>query len=450
MLKYSINFSIKNNDNDSLTPVRLRVSFNGKRPELYPGVSAKPSEWNKTTQRIDLTNKKDQRNKDLNKSEEYVEEIFKEFDAIEKRFPTPDELKERFADKSGKNNNGHNEVEEEEKEPPFYEVINLYIAEKSVSKQWEEKTLRKYQKLRNHIKTFNQKLLINQVKEKTLRDLIKYFSTAPINPRSGNVMKPHRNSTIKRTINDYKRILNWAHQRNIYTGDAHVDFEQRYKGTTDKLSDLVYLELDELMKLYHWNYSNNPRLDKVRDVFCFCCFTSLRFSDVKQLKKSHIRDNKIIFTTKKTTDPLVIDLNDYAKSILNKYKDFEHPKDLVLPVISMDKTNQYLKEIGEELEFNTPVREHYFIGTESKEIVHLKWQVLSTHAGRRTFVVNALRLKIPTVVIREWTGHKTEEAMRPYKKIVDELKSSEMSKFNFTPESTPENNKSDQNDNKPK
>lgn len=112
MLKYSINFSIKNNDNDSLTPVRLRVSFNGKRPELYPGVSAKPSEWNKTTQRIDLTNKKDQRNKDLNKSEEYVEEIFKEFDAIEKRFPTPDELKERFADKSGKNNNGHNEVEE--------------------------------------------------------------------------------------------------------------------------------------------------------------------------------------------------------------------------------------------------------------------------------------------------------------------------------------------------
>ncbi|NHQ68928.1 hypothetical protein HAV29_20350, partial [Elizabethkingia miricola] len=82
--------------------------------------------------------------------------------------------------------------------------------------------------------------------------------------------------------------------------------------------------------------------------------------------------------------------------------------------------------------------------------VHLKWQVLSTHAGRRTFVVNALRLKIPTVVIREWTGHKTEEAMRPYKKIVDELKSSEMSKFNFTPESTPENYKSDQNDNKPK
>ncbi|OPB98968.1 hypothetical protein BAS10_04690 [Elizabethkingia meningoseptica] len=440
MLKYSINFSVKNNKTDSLTPVRLRVSFNGIRPELYPGVTAKPSEWNKTTQRIDIANKKDQRNKDLNKAEECVEEIFKEFDAIEKRFPTSEELKEKFADKNGKRNSVDTQVEK--KEPPFYEVINLYIAEKSISKQWEVKTLKKYEKLRNHIKTFNQNLLINKVEEKTLRDLIKYFSTAPINPRSGKVMKPHRNSTIKRTINDYKRILSWAQQRNIYSGDAHVDFEQRFKGTTDKLSDLIYLELDELMKLYHWNYSNNPRLDKVRDVFCFLCFTSLRFSDVEKLKKSHIRDNKIIFTTQKTTDPLVIELNDYAKSILNKYKDFKHPKGLVLPVISMDKTNEYLKEIGEELEFNTPVREHYFIGTESKEIIHLKWQVLSTHAGRRTFVVNALRLKIPTVVIREWTGHKTEEAMRPYKKIVDELKSSEMSKFNFTPESTPENDKS--------
>ena len=96
MLKYSINFSVKNNENDALTPVRLRVSFNGKRPELYPGVSAKPSEWNTDSHRIDLISKKDSRNKDLNKAEEYVEEIFKEFDAIEKRFPTPEELKQKI------------------------------------------------------------------------------------------------------------------------------------------------------------------------------------------------------------------------------------------------------------------------------------------------------------------------------------------------------------------
>lgn len=52
------------------------------------------------------------------------------------------------------------------------------------------------------------------------------------------------------------------------------------------------------------------------------------------------------------------------------------------------------------------------------------------HCGRRTFIVNALRLGVPSEVIMKWTGHSDYKAMKPYIKIVDKLKVSEMDKFN--------------------
>lgn len=149
------------------------------------------------------------------------------------------------------------------------------------------------------------------------------------------------------------------------------------------------------MKLFYYGFGND-RLNKVRDVFCFCCFTGVRFSDVKKIRREDIRDNYMLVTTEKTIDPLRIDLNDYALNILGNYNNDENP----LPIISQDKTNKYIKEIGEILEFSTPITEVYFVGEKRHTKTHIKKEVLSTHAGRRTFVVNALKMNIPTIVIR--------------------------------------------------
>ena len=61
--------------------------------------------------------------------------------------------------------------------------------------------------------------------------------------------------------------------------------------------------------------------------------------------------------------------------------------------------------------------------------IYQKWQLLTTHCGRRTFVVTAFQLGIPAEVIIRWTGHSDYKAMKPYLKIVDELKERYMSKF---------------------
>lgn len=92
--------------------------------------------------------------------------------------------------------------------------------------------------------------------------------------------------------------------------------------------------------------------------------------------------------------------------------------------------NEYLKKMGKIVGIDEEVSEVYFRGNKRFEEVSPKYELLSTHCGRRTFVVNALSLGIPAEVIMRWTGHSDHKAMKPYVAIVDELKRSEMDKFN--------------------
>ena len=171
-------------------------------------------------------------------------------------------------------------------------------------------------------------------------------------------------------------------------------------------------------------------LERVRDVFAFCCFTGLRYSDVYNLRRSDIKDDHIEITTIKTTDHLKIELNKHSRSILDKYKDVPFKDDKDLPVISNQKMNDYLKELGELAEINEPVRETYYKGNERIDEVTPKYALLTTHAGRRTFICNALALGIPAQVVMKWTGHSDYKAMKPYIDIADDIKANAMNKFN--------------------
>ena len=96
---------------------------------------------------------------------------------------------------------------------------------------------------------------------------------------------------------------------------------------------------------------------------------------------------------------------------------------------SNEKMNAHLKTLGQVVGLDEPTRIVYFKGNNRYEEVYPKWYLLTTHVARRTFVVTALQLGIPVEVIMRWTGHSNFEAMKPYAKIVDELKELSMSKF---------------------
>jgi len=99
-------------------------------------------------------------------------------------------------------------------------------------------------------------------------------------------------------------------------------------------------------------------------------------------------------------------------------------------VISNQKMNDYIKELAGLAEINEMVRETYYKGNERIDKITPKHALLGTHAARRTFICNALALGIPAQVIMKWTGHSDYKAMKPYIDIADNIKISEMEKFN--------------------
>lgn len=170
-------------------------------------------------------------------------------------------------------------------------------------------------------------------------------------------------------------------------------------------------------------------LAKTRDLFCFCAFTSLRYSDMAKVRRNDIDGNMLYVTTQKTNDRLPIDLNSFALAILEKYKDQAFSGDLALPVISNQKMNKYLKDLCELCEIKEPITVVCYRAGQKVEETYPKWALIGTHAGRRTFICFALASGIPPQVVMKWTGHSDYKAMRPYIDIAEKTKAAAMSLF---------------------
>ena len=241
------------------------------------------------------------------------------------------------------------------------------------------------------------------------------------------------NTTVSKNVAFVRWFLRWAAANGYYSGLAHVQYRPRFKGLDCK--EVIYLEWEELHHFLNFDFSGfNNSFEIVRDAFCFCCFTGLRYSDAAKLRKSDVYREAvppyISVVTKKTSKRLHIELNKYALAILDKYVNIPLPDDAAMPVLSNQRMNSNLHEAAEAAGLDAPVRIVSFCGSQRTEAVVPKHEVLTTHAGRRTFIVNAFRLGIPAPVIMQWTGHADYKAMKPYIKIVDALKAENMERFN--------------------
>lgn len=147
------------------------------------------------------------------------------------------------------------------------------------------------------------------------------------------------------------------------------------------------------------------------------------------LRRSEIKGDHIEVTTVKTSDSLIIELNNHSKAILDKYKDVAFENDKALPVITNQKMNDYLKELVELAEINEPVRQTYYKGNERIDEVIPKYALLGTLGVERLSVM-PLALGIPPQVVMKWTGHSDYKAMKPCIDIADDIKANAMSKFN--------------------
>ena len=425
-IKRNIIFTLESRKKDGVlivenVPIRMRVNFASKRIEFTTGYRIDAAKWDTDKQRVrnGCTNKLKQSASEINASllgyYTEVQEIFKKFE-VEEIMPTPEQIKEAF-------NALHKPIEEEikpRKSTPnaFYKVFDEFVRDCGQQNDWTDSTYEKFAAVKNHLMNFRDGLTFDFFDEKGLNDYVTYLRD----------VKEMRNSTIGKQLSFLKWFLRWAFKKGLHQNNAYDSYKPKLKSTQKKI---IFLTWEELNKLREFEIpAAKQALDRVRDVFLFQCFTGLRYSDVFNLRRSDIKGDHIEVTTVKTSDSLIIELNNHSKAILDKYKDVAFEDDKVLPVITNQKMNDYLKELAELAGIDEPVRQTYYRGNERIDEVTPKYALLGTHAGRRTFICNALALGIPPQVVMKWTGHSDYKAMKPYIDIADDIKANAMSKFN--------------------
>ena len=304
------------------------------------------------------------------------------------------------------------------------EWMDVFVAEMSVLREWTDATREKFAALKNHIAAVDPALTFEDLDERGLTRLLGHFRSMIMSDGSVGM----KNSTIAKQYGYLGWFLNWATKKGINSNMAYKTFAPALKQTQKKV---IYLDDDELARLEAADLSapNRRHLVRIRDIFLFQCFSGLRYSDVAHLCWADIKDDVMIVTTVKTNDTITIELNAHTRVILEKYRQYNFPGGRVFPAPTNQEANRYLKELCRLAGINEPVTVVTYKGKERIDEIHPKYDLIGTHAGRRTFIVHALSLGISPYIVTRWTGHSSLAAMKPYMDIVDSAKADAMKLF---------------------
>lgn len=174
----------------------------------------------------------------------------------------------------------------------------------------------------------------------------------------------------------------------------------------------IYLNLDELNLLEKFPIEGS--FAKVCDLFIVGCYTGLRYSDLINIKKEHIRKDTICLLTRKTEEKVIIPIHPVVRKIIDKYEG-------AIPInFTASWYNSTIKKIARDAGIDSPVNIEIKRGNgnvESKIIP--KWKLISSHTARRSFATNMYLAKTdaPVYQIMLVTGHRTEEAFFRYIRI---------------------------------
>lgn len=220
------------------------------------------------------------------------------------------------------------------------------------------------------------------------------------------VRKCNHNTAIK-YISNFRKIVNRCIRSGWLTRDPFLGFKM-----TKREVERIALSQTEIQAIADKVFPSD-RLSQVRDIFLFCCFTGLAYADIKKLKRSEIGigidGGKWIFTSRQKTETASrIPLLPAGIAIMEKYK--EHPQCInenrLLPVLSNQKMNAYLKEIAD------------LCGIQKK---------FSFHIARHTFATTVtLSNGVPIETVSKMLGHKNLRTTQHYAKIMDRKVSDDM------------------------
>ena len=390
---FSILFFIKKTKllKNGEAPICLRITVNGKRAEVQIKRSIEVSRWNA---KKECANGKERKYQELN---HYLETVRTKVLQIHRQLEqdgkpiTAEILKRRY-------------YGEGESPKMLLEVFNDHNKKcrDLLGKDFVLGTVLRYERTVRYLSEYMKQVYrmtdipLKDITDEFIRGFEHYIKTN----------KPcSQNATVK-YLKNLKKIIRLALANHWIVIDPF--FEIKLKQTATNRAFLLEEEIKVLMN----KEFTIPRLETVRDIFIFCCFTGLAFSDVQHLTGEHIirsvnGEYWIRKPREKTDNMCNIPLLEIPRMIIEKYRNHtECIKDgVTLPVPSNQRMNSYLKEIADVCGIT---------------------KSLTTHIARHTFACLAVANKVSMESIAKMLGHSDIRTTKIYAKILDRTVSDEM------------------------
>ena len=376
-------------------PIYVRIKTCGTATEIYTQCQIEPQRWN---QRLERSLYKDEIDTQINNIvASYRANILAAYDQLIKEGKEPN----CFAIKQKLGN-------PDERTKPFLAEFTKYCdrKQKEVGVRLTQTTANKYHRLLRYMTEYIQAqyrkddLTLEQINYEYIDGLNIFMQTAHKCRTNGaiNLLCCLKNFTLFCLRNEW----------------IEKDPFRNYKMKEEKNKDKDHLTKSEL-ELLASKPILNARLERIRDVFTFCCFTGLAFTDVDNLRAEHITTDEqgalwIHKPREKTTVMSRVPLLPHPIRLLEKYRDDPElqAQGKLLPVPSNQRMNAYLKELAVICNID---------------------KTLTTHVARHTFACLAVEYGMPIDVLAKILGHTNTNMTRHYAKFSESLIGREMQKI---------------------
>ncbi|PCJ26760.1 MAG: hypothetical protein COA97_05040 [Flavobacteriales bacterium] len=297
------------------------------------------------------------------------------------------------------------------KSQDFFSVLDIFLNEKfedvnpNTKKKYQtfKKVLHDFKKEKGYILTFS------NINEQFHKSFTRYLA------EDKNLL----NSTISKYWSSFSVLMNYS-VKNGYTNNMEYKDFKKIKYETD----VIFLEEYELEAIRTLDLSKNHGLNNVRWIFLYMCYTGQRYADIRGLTPSELQRTEDglewrLFQRKNNKPKMVtIPIIFEAEKILNMFiNESESRNGRVLPVLSNQKMNKYIKEICKKAKITETIHQVKYRNKERVEINKPKYTFISCHSARRSFVSNSLMRGMNPETIMKITGHEDSSTMNLYKKI---------------------------------
>ena len=369
---------------DKNVPLRLSIVFNNQRIYCYSGKRCDIIQWDYAKQRLKKGHNapNGQTPTDFNDELLHIKwvvmELFKSYE-LNKTIPTPTQVREDL-----KRNINKEEIEIIPlKEFSFFQYFKKYIDEAPVSPGRKKHLNTTY----NKVFAFRPNTTFENFNTQSLADFRKFLL-----PKLGR-------NTLSSEMKRLRAFYGYANKMGWTTNYPFKDFSI----DTEAYGDPIFITLEERDKLFD-AIITDQRLAHVRDIFIFQCFIGCRVGDLTTLKHSNIIDGCIEYIAGKTADnkPRIarVPLTTKALAIIAKY---HIPNGDLLPYISDQKYNDYLKELFKAQEINRMVTK---LDPKTRKSIQVPiCDIASSHMARRVFIGGLHHKGAKNEIIASMSGH---------------------------------------------